>query len=203
MTNSNGRKRLAVWRNRFYLYPPADAMPHTRYFWLATGLVALLALLFAGYFSFYLTGRHAAYITSAEDLGIMDQAIWSTLHGQLFHQTICNTINDTNCSSIQGISRFAIHFEPILFLVSLFYLVCANPKTLLDFAMNSQPSSSRSSISSIQRSSKRQSLIFMLSPSLPPSCSLHSISCILAVLSGFLFLLSSLWPVKKRSPWLF
>lgn len=131
MTNSNWRKRLAVWRNRFYLYPPPDAMPHTPYFWLATGLVALLALLFAGYFGFYLTGRHAAYITSAEDLGIMDQAIWSTLHGQLFHQTICNTINDTNCSSIQGISRFAIHFEPILFLVSLFYLVCANPKTLL------------------------------------------------------------------------
>src|SRR5205823_2068994 len=129
--NPTWRKHIAVWRNRLYLYPAPDAMPQTRLFWLATGLVTLAALLFAGYFSFYLTGRHAAYITSAEDLGIMDQAIWSTLHGQLFHLTICNTINDTNCSSIQGISRFAIHFEPILFLVSLFYLVCANPKTLL------------------------------------------------------------------------
>src|SRR2546428_163442 len=83
-------------------------MPYTRLFWLATGLVTLAALLFAGYFIFYLTGRHDAYITSAEDLGIMDQAIWSTLHGQLFHQTICNTVNDTNCYGFNGISRFAI-----------------------------------------------------------------------------------------------
>src|SRR5947209_6022879 len=80
---------------------------------------------------FYLTGRHDAYITSAEDLGIIDQAIWSTLHGQLFHQTICNTVSDTNCYGFNGISRFAIHFEPILFLVSLFYVVWPNPKTLL------------------------------------------------------------------------
>src|SRR5207253_2487092 len=129
--NSIWRKHIAVWRNRLYLYPAPDAMPQTRLFWLATGLVTLAALLFAGYFIFYLTGRHDAYITSAEDLGIMDQAIWSTLHGQLFHQTICNTVSDTNCYGFNGISRFAIHFEPILFLVSLFYVVWPNPKTLL------------------------------------------------------------------------
>jgi uncharacterized membrane protein len=129
--NPTWRKNIAVWRNRLYLYPAPDAMPHTPLFWLATGLVTLAALLFAGYFIFYLTGRHDAYITSAEDLGIMDQAIWSTLHGQLFHQTICNTVSDTNCYSFNGISRFAIHFEPILFLVSLFYVVWPNPKTLL------------------------------------------------------------------------
>ncbi|MFL5695718.1 MAG: DUF2079 domain-containing protein [Ktedonobacteraceae bacterium] len=129
--NPTWRKHIAVWRNRLYLYPAPDAMPHTRLFWLATGLVTLAALLFAGYFIFYLTGRHDAYITSAEDLGIMDQAIWSTLHGHLFHQTICNIVSDTNCYSFNGISRFAIHFEPILFLVSLFYAVWPNPKTLL------------------------------------------------------------------------
>lgn len=131
MTSSTWRRHIAVWRNRLYLYPPPETMPHTRLFWLATGIVTLLALLFAGYFILYLTGRHDAYITSAEDLGIMDQAIWSTLHGQLFHQTICNVVNDTNCSGIHGISRFAIHFEPILFPVSLFYLIWPNPKTLL------------------------------------------------------------------------
>src|SRR5437764_822639 len=129
--NSIWRKHIAVWRNRLYLYPAPDGMPQTRLFWLATGLITLAALLFAGYFIFYLTGRHDAYITSAEDLGIMDQAILSTLHGQLFHQTICNTVNDTNCYSFNGISRFAIHFEPILFPVSLFYLIWSNPKTLL------------------------------------------------------------------------
>jgi uncharacterized membrane protein len=125
------RKRIAVWRNRLYLYPPPDAMPHTRLFWVAMGLVGLMVLLFAGYFIFYLTGRHDAYITSAEDLGIMDQAIWSIMHGQLLHQTICNTINDTNCYSAAGISRFAIHFEPILFPVSLVYLLLPGSKTLL------------------------------------------------------------------------
>ena len=129
--NPTWRKHIAVWRNRLYLYPAPDAMPHTRLFWLATGLVTLAALLFAGYFIFYLTGRHDAYITSAEDLGIMDQAIWSTLHGHLFHQTICNIVSDTNCYSFNGISRFAIHFEPILFLISLFYVIWPNPKTLL------------------------------------------------------------------------
>src|SRR5712691_5876200 len=129
--NPTWRKHIAVWRNRLYLYPAPDAMPHTPLFWLATGLVTLADLLFAGYFIFYLTGRHDAYITSAEDLGIMDQAIWSTLHGQILHQTICNIVNDTNCYSINGISRFAIHFEPILFPVSLFYLIWPDPNTLL------------------------------------------------------------------------
>ncbi len=125
------RKRIAVWRNRLYLYPPPDAMPYTRLFWVAMGLVGLMVLLFAGYFIFYLTGRHDAYITSAEDLGIMDQAVWSIMHGQLLHQTICNVVNDTNCYSSAGISRFAIHFEPILFPVSLVYLLLPGPKTLL------------------------------------------------------------------------
>src|SRR5436309_13157422 len=125
------RKRLAIWRNRLYLYPAPEPMPRTRLFWIATGLVALAAILFSAYFIFIHLGRQSAYLTPAEDLGIMDQAVWSLTHGQLFHQTICNTVSDTNCHSLQGISRFAIHFEPILFLVSLFYLVLPNPKTLL------------------------------------------------------------------------
>src|SRR5947209_14411625 len=129
--NSPWRKQIAVWRNRLYLYPAPDAMPHTGLFWLATSLVTLAALRFAGYFIFYLTGRHDAYITSAEDLGIMDQAIWSTLHGQLFQQTICNTVSDTNCYGLNGITRFAIHFEPILFPVSLFYFIWSSPDMLL------------------------------------------------------------------------
>ncbi len=129
--NLTWRKRIVIWRNRLYLYPPPEAMPRTLSFWIATGLVALLAILFAAYFILYLTGRHDAYITSAEDLGIVDQAVWSVVHGQLLHQTICDIVSDTNCYSVQGISRFAIHFEPILFPVSLLYLLWPNPKTLL------------------------------------------------------------------------
>ena len=95
------------------------------------GLVTLMVLLFSGYFIALVISRHNAYQTTAEDLGIMDQAIWSIMHGQLFHMTICNVVSDTNCFSPAGISRFAIHFEPILFPVSLSYLVWAGPKTLL------------------------------------------------------------------------
>ncbi|MDQ2714376.1 MAG: DUF2079 domain-containing protein [Chloroflexota bacterium] len=125
------RKRLAIWWNRLYLYPTPESLPRTRSFWIATGLVALFALLFSAFFIVYLTARHDAYLTNAEDLGIMDQAIWNTLHGHVLHQTICNSVGDTNCYDTAGISRFAIHFEPLLFLISLFYAIAPNPKTLL------------------------------------------------------------------------
>jgi uncharacterized membrane protein len=125
------RKHISILFNWLYLYPVPDPLPRRRSFWVATGLVALAALLFAGFFIFYLTVEHDAYLTHAEDLGIMDQAIWTTIHGQVLHQTICNTLTDTNCYSSQGISRFALHFEPMLFLISLLYLVVPNPKTLL------------------------------------------------------------------------
>lgn len=125
------RKRLAVCWNRLYLYPAPEPLPRTRSFWIAMGLVALSILLFSAFFIVYLTTRHDAYLTNAEDMGIMDQAIWNTLHGHMLHQTICNSVGDTNCYDAAGISRFAIHFEPLLFLVSLFYAIAPDPKTLL------------------------------------------------------------------------
>ena len=130
MSNTTWRKRLAIWWNRLYLYPPPEPMPRTRSFWIASGLVGVLAVSFSTLFIFFLTRQHDAFLTHGEDLGIMDQAIWSLWHGQLFHQTICNIVSDTNCYGPTGIPRFAIHFEPILFIVSLFYLVVPNPKTL-------------------------------------------------------------------------
>lgn len=131
MTSSPWRKGLAVLRNRLYLYPRPEQLPYTRRSWVALGIVGLLAALYAAYFITYMVSLHNAYLTHAEDLGIMDQAIWNIWHGPLLHQTICNIVSDTNCYSINGISRFAIHFEPILFPVSLFYLFWADPRTLL------------------------------------------------------------------------
>ena len=106
-------------------------MPRTRLFWIATSIVALLAALFSVFFIAFLTSRHNAYLTGAEDMGIMDQAVWSITHGQLLHQTICNIVSDTNCYSANGISRFAIHFEPILFPISLLYYILPGPNTLV------------------------------------------------------------------------
>ena len=131
MISTTWRKRVAVWQNRLYLYPSPEPLPMTRMFWLATGMVTLLVFLFAGYFLIYLLARQNAFLTHAEDMGIMDQALWNTLHGNLLHQTICNIVSDTNCYSLNGISRLAIHFEPILFPLSLLYLVWPGPKLLL------------------------------------------------------------------------
>ena len=113
------------------LYPVPVVLPHTRSFWLATALVTTFMLLFSTYFIFYLSMLHAAYLTHAEDLGIMDQALWNAAHGRLFHQTICNVISDTNCAGPAGVSRFAIHFEPILFIVLPIYALLPTPKLLL------------------------------------------------------------------------
>ncbi|MBV9710892.1 MAG: DUF2079 domain-containing protein [Ktedonobacteraceae bacterium] len=131
MTNATWRKRFSVLRNRLYLYPAPEPMPHRRFFWLAMGLVTLAAIAFSTYFIVYLVSMQNAFQLNAEDMGIMDQAIWSTVHGQVLHQTICNILHDSNCGGFNGVSRFALHFEPILFPVSLFYLIWADPRTLL------------------------------------------------------------------------
>ncbi|HVB72974.1 MAG TPA: DUF2079 domain-containing protein [Ktedonobacteraceae bacterium] len=125
------RKRLAIWRNRLYLYPAPETMERTSLFWIATGLVALAALIFSVFFIYVHIGRQDAYLTTAEDLGTYDQAIWNIMHGPFIHQTICNIVSDTNCYNLSGIPRFAIHFEPILFPISLLYLFIPGPKTLL------------------------------------------------------------------------
>ena len=112
--------------DRYPELPPAQRGTLAR---VCLGAVALLAVSFAVFFTAYMWASHDAYQTFAEDLGIMDQAIWNTLHGAVLHQTICNSISDTNC--LGNVSRLAIHFEPILFPISLLYLVAATPKTLL------------------------------------------------------------------------
>ncbi len=131
MSKATWQKRLAVLRSRLYLYPAPDPMSRTPLFWVAMGLISLMVLLFSGFFIAYAISRQDAFLTAAEDMGNMDQAVWSIIHGQILHQTICNVVSDTNCYSAAGFSRFAIHFEPMLFPVSLLYVVWSSPKTLL------------------------------------------------------------------------
>ena len=121
----------ARWKRR--LYPAPEPMTKTRDFWLAMGLVALAALAYSIYFCIFLTTKQEAFLTNGEDLGIMDQAIWNLLHGSMLHQTICNSLTDTNCYGLNGITRFAIHFEPMLFPISLLYLIWPDPRMLMIF----------------------------------------------------------------------
>ncbi|EFH86328.1 Protein of unknown function DUF2079, membrane [Ktedonobacter racemifer DSM 44963] len=126
-------KRVSIWQNRLYLYPRPEPLERTRLFWVALGLVTTAVVVFSAYFILLLTTGHSAFGTNAEDLGIMDQAVWNlAYHGEL-HQTICNIISDTNCYSPEGINRFAIHFEPILWPISWLYYLWADPRMLLIF----------------------------------------------------------------------
>ena len=120
-------RRTRLWRllDRYPELPPA---PTGRLARVCLAVVCLMAVAFVAYFAAYTFALHDAYKTFAEDLGIMDQALWNTVHGAPLHQTICNSISDSNC--LGDVSRLAIHFEPIMFVISLLYLVVPSPKTL-------------------------------------------------------------------------
>lgn len=91
--------------------------------------LAAVAVAYTVVLTRYLFALHNTFGTTAEDLGIMDQVLWNTAHGHFMAQTICNPIGDTNCLGVA--SRFAIHFEPILIVLSLLYRVAPNVKALM------------------------------------------------------------------------
>jgi uncharacterized membrane protein len=105
--------------------------PSSRGRWerIALALAVLMGMGFAIFFWAYSSAKFDAHFTNAEDMGIMDQALWTTTHGSLLHQTICNPISDTNC--LGNVSRFAIHFEPLMLVLALLYVVVPSPKALL------------------------------------------------------------------------
>ncbi len=96
---------------------------------IALALVALIAVVYTVVMVGYVFGQQDLFRTGAEDLGIMDQVLWNTSHGHFLVQSICNNITDTNC--LGNVSRFAIHFEPILIPLSLLYLIIPNVKVIL------------------------------------------------------------------------
>jgi len=104
-------------------------MPCGRWPRIALALVTVLALAFVVYYTAYTWSLLDTFRSNAEDMGIMDQALWNTLHGAILHQTICNSISDTNC--LGDVSRFAIHFEPLMLPLSLLYLIAPTPKALM------------------------------------------------------------------------
>jgi uncharacterized membrane protein len=96
---------------------------------IALAVTLVMALGYAAVFTLYMIGRNSTFATHAEDLGIMDQTLWNTIHGHFMMQTICNPVTDVNC--LGEISRFAIHFEPILIPLSLLYLIWPSVNLLL------------------------------------------------------------------------
>ena len=93
---------------------PDGAAPHGRL--LARHAMAAAFVLF---FTLYLFAQHDAYQTHAEDLGIMDQALWNTLHGALAASDDLQP--DQRYELHRRRLAAGIHFEPIHVPVSLLY----------------------------------------------------------------------------------
>ncbi len=88
---------------------------------LAPLLLALMIGAYFLFFSFLTVRRHQAFQSTAFDLGIYDQALWNTTHGDILRST-----NEAGFDSL-----LADHFQPTLLLFALLYLVHAGPATLL------------------------------------------------------------------------
>jgi len=65
--------------------------------------------------------KHQALQTTAFDLGTMDQSIWNTSQGRILRVTIQPGVD----------IRLVGHVEPILLVISLFYLLYSDPQVLL------------------------------------------------------------------------
>ena len=76
-------------------------------------------------FSNYTSLRHKHFLTYAWDLGIFNQAMYSTTrYGRFFYYTVEPHINPSNCF-------FGVHFSPILLLILPIYAIRPDPTTLL------------------------------------------------------------------------
>lgn len=104
--------------------PPLEGTGARVAFWSVVGMTALWVI----FYTIYLWATHDAYRTHAEDMATMTQALWNTTHGAFLHQTVCNIVTDSNC--IGDVSRFAIHFEPIMIPLALLYALVPTAKLL-------------------------------------------------------------------------
>src|SRR5271165_1580662 len=107
---------------------PLPKLPNTKADQIGLLLSAAIAVFYCIFMVIYLIVLHRTLGTHAEDMGIMDQVFWNTAHGHFLHQTICNAISDNNC--LGDVSRWAIHFEPLMLIFVPLYWVVPGPITL-------------------------------------------------------------------------
>ncbi|MCP4373295.1 MAG: DUF2079 domain-containing protein [Deltaproteobacteria bacterium] len=84
-------------------------------------LLLLILVLFNLFFITYSLQKHAAFQTAGFDLGNYNQAMWNTLQGTPLSITTMQTVS----------SRWQLHFEPILLLLTPVYALFPSPQTLL------------------------------------------------------------------------
>jgi uncharacterized membrane protein len=88
---------------------------------LPARLLWLAILLYAVGFSYLTLVRYFAFEARALDMGNLDQAVWNTAHGRLFHLT----------NQPGTVNRLSLHVEPILIPISWLYWIYSGPPTLL------------------------------------------------------------------------
>lgn len=88
-------------------------------------VLVLMVLAYFTYFSFFSILRHRSFNSEQYDLGIMDQTIYNSAHGRLFQLT--------DPVGFKTISRFAIHADFFLVLLSPLYLIFNGVEILLIF----------------------------------------------------------------------
>jgi len=92
---------------------------------LSVFLVAIAIGVYTIVFSYFTMMKHYGFGTYAWDLGIFNQAFWTTLcNGKFFYSTIELMLNPSG-------SFFGTHFSPILFLLLPVYSVYPTVQTLL------------------------------------------------------------------------
>ncbi|MFX0200472.1 MAG: DUF2079 domain-containing protein, partial [Candidatus Hodarchaeota archaeon] len=85
----------------------------------------LMVILYVISFSINTLMRHYTFTSSAWDLGIFNQAFYTTVkQGKLFYYTAELYANPSG-------TIFGVHFSPILFLIIPFYIILPRPETLL------------------------------------------------------------------------
>jgi len=89
--------------------------------------IYLMILVYTAIFSYFTLLKHYAFRSYAWDLGINNQALWTTLNsGKLFYYTPELFFNSSG-------SYFGLHFSPILFLLLPVYAIYQSPENLLVF----------------------------------------------------------------------
>lgn len=88
-------------------------------------VVGVAIVVYSLVFSYFTVQKDYLFGTYAWDLGIFNQALWTTLHnGKFFYSTCELLINPSG-------SFFGIHFSPILFLLLPVYAIYSSPQILL------------------------------------------------------------------------
>lgn len=86
-------------------------------------ILLALTLIYIAYFSAASIIKYNNYFAGRFDLGNMAQTVWNTAHGRLFMLT------DPN--GVEEVSRLSFHADFILALLSPFYFLWEDPRTLL------------------------------------------------------------------------